>query len=235
MTEQALAISFVDRARDVHGTARSGLTLLFEGGDASSHEQGPAIEQRDEAWHAEADGLLALDFAPIAPAVDVGGTRAHLASVRGTAGGATVDGLGIVSQTTTPPRWDELDAHRALFAMFDSRHALVLVARRPRGAHGHGDELVTAQLLTDGELKAVEDARLSTIYDGDGRPRSASLELWLPGEDFPRRAFGHVAAGASLVLDGLEVHAGRFDWRMEAMDGAGIYELTVRRPEPSAA
>lgn len=235
MTEQALAISFVDPAHDVHGTARSGLTLLFEGGNASSHEQGPTVEKRDEAWHAEAAELLSLDFSPVAPAFEVGGVRAHLSSVRGTAGGTKVDGLGIVSETISPPRWDELDAHRFLFAMFDRQHALVLVARRPRDAHGHGDELVTAQLLTAGELKAIEDARLSTIYDGDGRPRSASLELWVPGEDFPRRAFGHVAAGASLVLDGLEVHAGRFDWRMESMDGAGIYELTVRRPEPSAA
>lgn len=235
MTDQPVAISFVDLAHDVHGTARSGLTLLFEGGNASSHEQGPAIEKRDEAWHAEADGLLSLDFAPVAPAVEVGGVRAHLSSVQGTAGGSKVDGLGIVSQTIAAPRWDELDAHRSVFAMFDREHALVLVARRPLGAHGHGEELVTAQLLTAGELKAVDDARLSTIYDGDGRPRSASLELWLPGEDFPRRAFGHVAAGASLALDGLEVHAGRFDWRMESMDGAGIYELTVRRPEPTAA
>jgi hypothetical protein len=235
MTDHALAISFVDRERDVHGTARSGLTLLFEGGNASSHEQGPAVEQRGEAWHAEAEGLVSLDFSPIAPAVEVGGTRAHLVSARGTAGESKVDGLGVVSEILSPPRWDELDAHRALFAMFDRQNAFVLIARRPRDAQGHGEELVTAQLLTAGELKAVEDARLSTIYDGDGRPRSASLELWLPGEDFPRRAFGHVAAGASLALDGLEVHAGRFEWRMEAMDGAGIYELTVRTPTPAAA
>lgn len=235
MTDRALAITFLDPAHDVHGTARSGLTLLFREGNASSHEQGPTVEQRGEAWHAEAEGLLTLDFAPVAPAVDVGGTRAHLCSVQGTAGDAKVDGLGMVGETLAAPRWDELDAHRAIVALFDREHAIVLVARRPRGAHGHGDELVTAQLLTGGELKAVDDARLSTIYDGDGRPRSAGLELWLPGEDFPRRAFGHVAAGASLVLDGLDVHAGRFDWRMEGMDGAGVYELTVRRPTPSAA
>jgi hypothetical protein len=235
MTEHALAISFVDPERDVHGTARSGLTLLFQGGEASSHEQGPAVEKHGEAWHAEADGLISLDFTPVAPAAEVGGIRANLCSVGGTAGGAKVDGLGLVSETLTPPRWDELDAHRALFAMFDREHAIVLVARRPRGAHGHGEELVTATLLYAGELMAVDDARLSTIYDGEGRPRSAGLELWLPGEDFPRRAFGHVAAGASLSLDGLDVHAGRFAWRMESMDGAGMYELTLRQRTPAAA
>ena len=96
-------------------------------------------------------------------------------------------------------------------------------------------------LLSAGELLPVEDARLSTIYDGEGRPRRASLELWLPGEDFPRRAFGEVTAGASLALDtppghlGLDVHAAVMTWRMEGRDGAGIYELTVRQPAPAAA
>jgi hypothetical protein len=235
MTEAALAISFVDPAREVHGTARSGMTLLFEGRHASSHEQGPALERRGEGWHAELEGLLSLDFTPTAPVAELGGSRAHVCTVTGTAAAAPIDGLGVVSETVTPPRWDELDAHRALHALFDRDHAVVLVARRPRGAHGHGDELVTAQLLFGGELLGVEDARVSTIYDGEGRPRSASLELWLPGEDFPRRAFGHVAAGASLALDGLDVHAGVFSWRMEGRDGAGVYELTVRQPAPAAA
>jgi hypothetical protein len=61
------------------------------------------------------------------------------------------------------------------------------------------------------------------------------MELWLPGEDFPRRAFGHVEAGASLALDGLDVHAAVFAWQMEGREGAGLYELTVREPSPAAA
>src|SRR5439155_21564388 len=112
---------------------------------------------------------------------------------------------------------------------------LVALARRPAGAQGHGEELVVAQLLSGGELLAVEDARLSTTYDGEGRPRQAGFELWLPGEDFPRRAFGSVKAGASLALEGLDVHAAPMDWRMENHRGAGLYELTVREPAPTAA
>ena len=61
------------------------------------------------------------------------------------------------------------------------------------------------------------------------------MELWLPGEDFPRRAFGAVTAGASLALEGLDVHAAAMDWRMENHRGAGLYELTVREPAPTAA
>ena len=49
----------------------------------------------------------------------------------------------------------------------------------------------------------VEDARISTVYDGGGRQRSAGLELWVPGEDYPRRGSGQVIAGSSLDLEGL--------------------------------
>lgn len=89
-------------------------------------------------------------------------------------------------------------------------------------------------LLADGEPLAVEDARISTVYDGDGRQRSAGLEVWLPGEEFPRRGSGTVVAGSSLSLEGLDVHAAIFHWRMQEREGAGAYELWVRS-EPAAA
>jgi hypothetical protein len=119
--------------------------------------------------------------------------------------------------------------------LFDEGHAFLALARRPRGALGHGDERTVAFLVEEGELLAVEDARISTVYDGDGRQRSASLELWLPGEEFPRRASGTVAAGTSLELEGLRVHAAVFRWRMEEREGLGAYELMVRDEPPVAA
>ncbi|MFL5896724.1 MAG: hypothetical protein ACJ76Z_16615 [Thermoleophilaceae bacterium] len=235
MSDAALAISFVDPARDLHGTARSGLTLLFQDRKASSVPEGPEIAEAGGGWHAALEGKLALDFSPVGVVAELSGSRAHICAVSGDAAGTRIDGLGVVTEITTPPRWEELEAVRSVHALFDPQHAVVALARRPEGSQGHGDELVVAQLLTGGELLAVEDARLSTIYDADGRPRQASMELWLPGEDFPRRAFGAVLAGASLALDGLDVHAGLFGWRMEGREGAGMYELTVREPTPAAA
>ena len=241
MSEPALAISFVDPERGVHGTARSGFTLLFEGHSAASHPEGPSIEAAGDGWHAELPGKLALDFAPVGAVADTGGARASFCTVSGQACGANIDGLGLVTETITPPRWDELEVLRSVHALFDPEHAVIAVARRPEGAAGHGEEHVTAHLLSGGELLTVEDARLSTIYDGEGRPRQAGMELWLPGEDFPRRAFGTVTAGVSLALDTtsgrppLDVHAAVMSWRMEGRDGAGVYELTVREPAPAAA
>ncbi|MFL5865952.1 MAG: hypothetical protein ACJ766_02510, partial [Thermoleophilaceae bacterium] len=100
---------------------------------------------------------------------------------------------------------------------------------------GHGEELITAVMLEAGEQRSVEDARISTVYDGDGRQRSAGLELWLPGEDFPRRGSGSAVAGSSLELEGLTVHAAIFRWRVEGREGLGAYELMVRAEDPAAA
>jgi len=80
----------------------------------------------------------------------------------------------------------------------------------------------------------TEDARISTVYDGEGRQRSAGLELWIANEDFPRRLSGTVLAGSSLQLERVDVHAAIFRWRMEDREGAGAYELWVRRDQEAA-
>jgi hypothetical protein len=146
-----------------------------------------------------------------------------------------VDCLGTAGETDVPPTWSELDALRTVSAVFDGEHALLAVARRPRGALGHGQELVTAHLLAAGEVLGVEDARLSTVYDGGGRQQSARFELFLPGEDFPRRAAGTVRAGLSLALESLRVNVAVFAWEMEGRQGFGAYEITVRDEPDTAA
>jgi hypothetical protein len=227
VSPQPISVTFADRERDLYATARADFALVFEGGNASSHEQSVAAEEAGDGWHVAMPGLE-LDLTRVADPVEVSGMRAHICSADG-------GGMAVVAEIHDPPRWQELDATRYVCALYDAQTAVVAFARRPAGALGHGHELVAAQLLSEGELKAVEDARLSTIYDGEGRPRQASMELWLPGEDFPRRAFGQVTAGASLALEGLDVHAAAMTWFMEGHDGAGVYELTVREPAPAAA
>ncbi|HEX4718478.1 MAG TPA: hypothetical protein VH300_08105 [Thermoleophilaceae bacterium] len=228
MTEPALALTFVDSANRRYATARSGFALVFEDGKASSHDEEVAVDATDDGWRAVLPGGLDLGFQRLGSPVELGGMRAFLCAVDG-------GGLGVVAQIHDPPRWQELDATRYVCALFDQNNAVLAFARRPTGSLGHGEELIVAHLWSEGELKSVEDARLSTIYDGDGRPRQASMELWLPGEDFPRRAFGTLTAGASLALEELDVHAAVMDWRMDIHKGAGLYELTVREPAPAAA
>ena len=235
--ELPVALSFFDSGAGVHGTVRSGLTLLFEGRDARA-ERGPAeIQRTGDGWQAHASGDVEVTLTPTADTADLGGVAVTVCSVEGTVGGKKISGLGTAAETHRPPEWRDLELVRAISAVFEPGLAALVVARRPRATDGHGSERVTAVLVENGELRAPEDARVSTVYDGDGRQHSSGLELWFPGEDYPRRLFGTVQAGTSLELEGLYVHAGAFTWRMEGHVGSGLYELTVRRDdaEPAAA
>jgi hypothetical protein len=232
---EAFALSFFDPDRELYGIARSGATILFEGRKPAAHAGGPELEPDGEGWRVELAGHLSLRLEPVTDEVELGGVRARVCRATGEAGGRRVDCLGTFSVTTVTPRWEELDALRSVSALVDEGHALLALARRPRDAKGHGEELVRAGLVVGGELHEVEEARISTVYDGEGRQRSAGLELWLPGEEFPRRGSGLVIAGSSLNLDAVHVHAAVFRWRLDGRDGIGAYELMVRQEPPVAA
>ena len=235
MSSGALALSFFDPAREIYGTARSGATLLFEGRRPVPHSTGPAMEHTPQGWRAELPGVLELDLARVTQGVDLGDLTADVCRVSGRVGGRRVDCLGTVGETHTPPRWEELDAVRSISALVDEGNAFLALSRRPRGAIGHGEERVVAQLLSDGRLFEVEDARVSTVYDSGGRQRSAGLELWLRGEELPHRGSGIVVAGSSLDLEGLRVHTAVFRWRLDGREGIGAYEVMVRAEPPAAA
>jgi hypothetical protein len=232
---EAFALSFFDPDRELYGIARSGSTILFEGRSPGAHAAGPELGTEREGWRAELPGTMSLLLEPVTPELELGGVTARVCRVSGEAAGRAVSCLGTFSVTQVAPRWEELDALRSLSALVDDRNALLALARRPRGATGHGQELVRAGLVVDGELHQVEEARISTVYDGDGRQRSAGLELWLPGEEFPRRGSGLVIAGSSLELDPVRVHAAVFRWRLDGREGIGAYELMVRVEPPAAA
>jgi hypothetical protein len=236
VTAPAVSIAFFDPARDLYGTARSGTTVLFEGRSPTAIPDGPEIEKGQRGrLTARLGERLSLELEPLSEEVDLGGVFARTCRVKGDVGGAKVECLGTVSETREPPAWEELDALRSVSALLDEEHAFLAVARRPRGAHGHGEERVVGALIEAGELLSVDDTRISTVYDGEGRQRSAGLELWLPGEDFPRRGSGGAIAGSSLELEGLTVHAAIFRWRLEGREGLGAYELMVREESPEAA
>jgi hypothetical protein len=231
----ALTLSFHDTSQELHGTVRSGMTLLFDGGVPETIDAEAAFSREDDGWRAVAGDSVDLKFTASVEGVDLGGAAAWLGQVTGTVRGRPVSSLGVATETLEAPRWDDLDALRALAVVMDERSGVLAISRRPRGAMGHGDERITGWLLVDGEARAIEDTRISTIYDGDGRQRKAGLELWMPGEDFPRRASGTARAGASLALEGLRVHAAVFEWEMEGRTGVGSYDVIVRELEPAAA
>jgi hypothetical protein len=232
---EAFALSFFDPDRDLYGTARSGATLLFHGRQPAAHADGPQLTEEGDGWRAELAGRLSLRLEPVSVAVELDGVTAHVCSVSGEVDGRKVDCLGTFSITEVAPRWEELQAVRSISALVDEGNGLLALARRPSDAPGHGDEEVRAGLFIDGELHQVEEARISTVYDGGGRQRSAGLELWLPGEEYPRRGSGLVIAGSSFELERIQVHTAVFRWRLDGREGIGAYELMVRSVPPVAA
>lgn len=231
----ALAVSFFDPERALSAALRSGLSLLFDGRESRPLEGPAEIVPTSEGWHATSGEDLTIDLSRALEAVDLGGSSVTLCRGAGTAAGRSVDGLATVTETREPPPWDELEALRGLSAIFDERTAVFAVTRRLESAHGHGEEDARAVFLSDGEAIEVEDVRISTVYDADGRQRTSGMELWLPGEDWPRRVFGSATAGTSIQLEGLVVHAAVFSWRMDGRPGAGAYDLVLRDRPPVVA
>jgi hypothetical protein len=195
VTEPPLALSFFDPAHRLHGQARAGAAIVFEGKTPSALPP-PRIERDGDGYRAAVDDRLELGFAPVSQAAELAGDATRICRVTGRVGGRLIDCLGTATETLAPPAWAELDAVRSISALFDPDHALLVAARRPR---------------------------------------SAGIELWLPGEEFPRRAFGTLIAGTSVQLDGLTVNAAVFDWRMEGREGSGGYDITARDEPPAAA
>jgi hypothetical protein len=237
LSELAISLAFFDTAHGLSGTARAGATLIFEGRQVRTPSEPPDLEREGDGFTARLPGLFDLTFEPIAEKAVLPGAESWLCSVTGTVEGRQIDCLGTATVTSEPPAWAELDALRAVSAVLDRENAVFLSARRPRNAAGHGQERIDAVVISGGEARDVEDARLSTIYDSDGRQRTAGLELWLPGEDYPRRGSGSAQAGASIVLGGVRVDAAVFQWHMEGRTGAGAYELALREDDdgPAAA
>jgi hypothetical protein len=112
---------------------------------------------------------------------------------------------------------------RSLYAVAGDR-AVTVTAVRPRKADEHGAELISAYMVRpESEPQPFENARLSTIYDSAGRPRSAGLELFLPGDEYPRRVSGEAVWPSAGDPDSLE--AACFRWSLDGDPAQGGYQV----------
>jgi hypothetical protein len=116
---------------------------------------------------------------------------------------------------------------RSIGVVFADGGLLALTASRPRGAHGHGEEQVSAVLCDpDGAPVEVSETLLSTEYGDDGVQRRATLELWVDGEDGqPLRGAGTLISAAKVRQEGLAADIAFFRWSVEGREGLGHYEV----------
>jgi hypothetical protein len=153
----------------------------------------------------------------------------QLCAVSGTvrAGGRVTEVrcLGQRGHAWGEPDWSRIAETRTVSAWPEEGFALALSAVRPVGAD-HGREPVWAALLDRRGTLQVEEPRLSTTYDGDGRQRRAGLELWLDEEEgHPHRGSGEVLCGSTLDLGQLRLDCAFFRWRIDGRAGVGRYDV----------
>jgi hypothetical protein len=220
--------------------------------DAEAGDLAATIEEPLAAWRASFDGDgggFDLAFAAIGPvlhfAPDLPVARAallegyeQLCRVTGTVTRGDerheIDCLGQRGHQWGAPDWEQMQLTRSVSAWLGPDRGVALAAVRPGTGKSHADEAVDAYLVLPDEDGAgvpvlVDDARLSTTYDRDGRQRRAGLELWPDQEEgAPVRAAGEVACGTSLDLGRVRLHAAFFTWRMAGATGVGRYDVLVR-------
>jgi hypothetical protein len=241
-----VTFAFGDPAADVYGIARvardgDGLVVLFADRRPVATAAGDGVATvDDESWTARFDDgerAFALTFDPAGPPAafeDAGGLAGEerLCHVHGSVriGGGTreIRGLGQRELVTGVPDWDRIDAARYVAAWLADGSAVVLRSVRPAGADYDGEASWAALLGPAGSLR-VDEPRLTTTYDDEGRQRRAGLELWVGEDDaYPRRAAGEVLCGSTLDLGSLRLDCAFLRWRMDGVAGIGRYDILRR-------
>jgi hypothetical protein len=124
--------------------------------------------------------------------------------------------------------WDEVDAVRVLTARLGDGRRLAVVALRPAGAAGHGDELV-AGAIGDGEsFSGLDEPLLSTEYGPDGGPRRLGLELYPVDDGLALRIAADVTAVTSSATGGVALIAAALTVRDGGGTGAGTFDTLKR-------
>jgi hypothetical protein len=221
--------------------ARLGSSDPLEASLASIDRGRTAAAPKDSSpvWSVTAgDVALTLEAAP---AVAVGGSAdgsLELCTVRGgaRASGASrqLDCRGV--RLVTEASFESL---RLVAAWFSPDASLAVLAVRPPGADGHGQDRIQAALAGEAEAHGLTiiDPRVSTTYGSDWAPRRVGIELWLGESDEAELQFRRYAGEAERCAgvfrsDGLTIGCHPMHAHVGATGGPGVYLLA--RPSGAA-
>ena len=122
--------------------------------------------------------------------------------------------------------WDQVEALRVLRATLGDGAALAVVALRPSGVAGHGDE-VTAAVVVEAGAQQDAEALLSTEYAADGSPRRLGLEVHAAQSAIPIRVAADVIE-TSVSDDGrLKRVRATLAVRRNGRGGEGMFEIVT--------
>jgi len=181
---------------------------------------------------------FALEFAalgePVSSEPGLGGMAGYeqpcrvTGTVRAAGREHAIAALGQRGRAWGDPDWERIELARSVGAWTDVACA-ALSAVRPAGASNHAEESTWAAYWEPEGAVAIDDGRLSTTYDREGRMRRAGLELWPADEEsWARRGAGEVLCGSSLDLGALQLDCAFFRWHLEGRPGVGRYDILRR-------
>ena len=124
--------------------------------------------------------------------------------------------------------WDEIASVRVLSVRLGDGRLLAVVALRPAGAPGHGDDLVAGAIGDGASFSQLEPPLLSAEYDDAGRPRRVGLELYPSADGLALRIAADVTAATTSVAGGVQRVASALAVRSPAGEGAGAFDLLTR-------
>jgi hypothetical protein len=123
--------------------------------------------------------------------------------------------------------WDSVESLRSLYAA-GAEQAVSVAAARPAGSAGHGEELRIGHLVEpSAEPHAIDDVRISTVYDSANVPKSADLELRLADDEFPLRVSGEAVCSLRLEDRTARMTVSFFRWSLEGAPALGRYETVT--------
>ncbi len=229
----------------------SALAVAFAGGEPVGAFAGAAGAEADveaplERWAVRVEGEVefALTFEALTPPATLGRRtavakaggmegyeqlcRVH-GSVRAGSRRRPVNGLGQRGHAWGNPDWDRIALTRTVAAWLPDGTGYVLSAVRPARAETHADEALWAAALDRERVREVDEPRLSTTTDRDGRQIRAGLELWMEkSDDYPYRGTGDAVCCSTLDLGALRLQCAFYRWHVEGRTGVGRYDV-IRR------
>lgn len=117
-------------------------------------------------------------------------------------------------------------ALRVLTAATNEGSLLLVAATRPDGADGHDEENPQAILIApSGEVKAIEEALVSTQYSASGTIERVGLELYPEGDDYPVRGAGDVVRTSATGEGSGRREQALLDFRLDGEAGSAILDI----------
>ena len=120
--------------------------------------------------------------------------------------------------------WGLIDAVRVVSARLADDRLLAIVAIRPAGSEGHGDELVAGAIGNAEGFEQLDEALVSLEYGPNELPRRLGLELFR-SDAMPIRVAGDATAVESAREDSVHRLSAAFALRSSGEPGAGRLDV----------